>query len=669
MFSVFEKGFIVVALLAIGFVFVSSFYEVPETYQVKQFASCEELNNFVASSADYYGIYGELGMPDSLARTTVAGEAEQAAPKASDDFSTTNIQVEGVDEADIVKNDGRYIYLVSGSKIVIVDAYPAEGAEILAELEFKGTPTEIFVNEDKLVVFGIDYGSYYSGNTFIQIYDITDRENPVIVRDITTNGTYFDSRMIGNYVYAIVNQPIYSGTPLPRIAYAGQERAICNCPDVYYFDVPDYSRRFTTVLAINTQDSEEEVSSEVFLMGATQEIYVSLDNIYVTYTKRLNYYDYMDRIIDEAVMPLVSVSVRERINEIRNYDISTNSKWQEISVVIEEYIESLSMEERTNLVKQMQERMQSVYDAIAKDIERTIIHKIAIDNGNIEYKTQGYAPGIALNQFSMDEYNGYFRIATTTSTAESKNHLYVLDSDLNIVGKLEDLAAGERIYSARFIGNKAYMVTFRQIDPLFVIDLEDPYNPSVLGYLKVPGVSDYLHPYDENHLIGIGIDATEEGRMLGMKLSLFDVSDVENPEEISKYIIGERGTSSEALYDHKAFLFSKEKSLLVMPVSLVEDNKWNAFQGAYVFGIDLENGFVLKGSVSHSNATGEEEEYYYYDYLSQVRRSLYIDDVLYTISRSMIKMNSLDDISEIGKLDLPYEEELIVYGIREPMTE
>lgn len=669
MFSVFEKGFIVVALLAIGFVFVSSFYEVPETYQVKQFASCEELNNFVASSADYYGIYGELGMPDSLARTTVAGEAEQAAPKASDDFSTTNIQVEGVDEADIVKNDGRYIYLVSGSKIVIVDAYPAEGAEILAELEFKGTPTEIFVNEDKLVVFGIDYGSYYSGNTFIQIYDITDRENPVIVRDITTNGTYFDSRMIGNYVYAIVNQPIYSGTPLPRIAYAGQERAICNCPDVYYFDVPDYSRRFTTVLAINTQDSEEEVSSEVFLMGATQEIYVSLDNIYVTYTKRLNYYDYMDRIIDEAVMPLVSVSVRERINEIRNYDISTNSKWQEISVVIEEYIESLSMEERTNLVKQMQERMQSVYDAIAKDIERTIIHKIAIDNGNIEYKTQGYAPGIALNQFSMDEYNGYFRIATTTSTAESKNHLYVLDSDLNIVGKLEDLAAGERIYSARFIGNKAYMVTFRQIDPLFVIDLEDPYNPSVLGYLKVPGVSDYLHPYDENHLIGIGIDATEEGRMLGMKLSLFDVSDVENPEEISKYIIGERGTSSEALYDHKAFLFSKEKSLLVMPVSLVEDNKWNAFQGAYVFGIDLENGFVLKGTITHSNATEEDEEYYYYDYLSQVRRSLYIDDVLYTISRSMIKMNSLDDISEIGKLDLPYEEELIVYGIREPMTE
>ena len=312
--------------------------------------------------------------------------------------------------------------------------------------------------------------------------------------------------------------------------------------------------------------------------------------------------------------------------------------------------------------------MQAVYDDIAKEIERTIIHKIAIDNGNIEYKTQGYAPGTALNQFSMDEYNGYFRIATTTSTAESKNHLYVLDSNLNIVGKVEDLAAGERIYSARFIGDKAYMVTFRQIDPLFVIDLEDPYNPGVLGYLKVPGVSDYLHPYDENHIIGVGRDATEEGRMLGMKLSLFDVSDVANPTEVSKYIIGERGTSSEALYDHKAFLFSKEKNLLVLPVSLVEDGKYNAFQGAYVFSLDLENGFVLRGTVSHSNATGEEEGYYY-DYLAQVRRSLYIDDVLYTISRSMIKMNSLEDISEINKLDLPYDEEMIVYGIREPMVD
>ena len=362
----------------------------------------------------------------------------------------------------------------------------------------------------------------------------------------------------------------------------------------------------------------------------------------------------MDKIIDEAVLPLVPDNIRDRINEIRSYEISSASKWQEISNVLQEYLESLSMEERTNLMKQVEEKMNKIYEEIAKQMERTIIHKISIDNGKIEYKIQGYAPGNVLNQFSMDEYNGYFRIATTTSgygTAESKNHVYVLDSELNIVGKLEDLASGERIYSARFIGNKAYMVTFRQIDPLFVIDLENPTNPNVLGYLKIPGVSDYLHPYDENHIIGVGRDATEEGRMLGMKLSLFDVTDVENPTEISKYIIGERGTSSEALNDHKAFLFSRAKNLLVIPVQLAEGGKYNIFQGAYVFSLDIENGFDLKGTVTHRNQTAEEK--YYYDYGATIRRSLYIADVLYTISQKMVKMNSLDDMSEINKVDLP----------------
>jgi uncharacterized secreted protein with C-terminal beta-propeller domain len=184
----------------------------------------------------------------------------------------------------------------------------------------------------------------------------------------------------------------------------------------------------------------------------------------------------------------------------------------------------------------------------------------------------------------------------------------------------------------------------------------------VLGYLKIPGVSDYLHPYDENHIIGVGMDATEEGRMKGMKLSLFDVTNVESPTEVSKYFIGDRGTSSEALSDHKAFLFSKAKNLLVIPVSLVEGDKWNAWNGAYVFSLDLENGFVLKGRITHSNQTENATEYgYYYDYQSQIRRSLYMDDMLYTISPKMIKMNTLTDLTEINNVSLPYEE--MVYPI------
>ncbi len=678
-FSAFDKGFILAALVIIGISFIFVHYPgtaIIKTDQVKKFASCDELKSFIKSSeTPYYG--GGLDIATGAMRTesatqqAVGGEGAPKTEGGSTDYSATNIQVEGVDEADIVKNDGKYIYTVSGNKVVIVDAYPAENAKILSEIELNGTASNIFINGNKLVVFGSE-GGYggpyyktmyyypYSQNSFIKVYDVSDRSNPILKRDLSVNGSYYDSRMIGDYVYVIMNQPIYMGGEItvPMIASGGEAKSVCNCPDVYYFDVPDYSKRFTTIMAVNTNNDEEEPTGEVYVMGTTQNIYVSLNNIYVTYTKWLSEYDFIDRIVNEALLPLVPLDVKVRLNEIMGYNISSSSKMQEISSVVQNYINSLSDEERKDLETNIQEKMVVIQEEISKEMEKTIIHKISINNGKVEYKAQGSVAGNALNQFSMDEYTGYFRIATTTSasgSANSMNHVYVLDGDLNVVGKLEDLAKGERIYSARFIGNKGYMVTFRQIDPLYVIDLSDPANPKVLGYLKIPGVSDYLHPYDENHVIGLGRDATEEGRMQGMKLSLFDVTDVQNPTEVSKYMIGDRGTSSEALNDHKAFLFSKEKNLLVIPVSLVEGDKWNAWNGAYVFSLDLENGFVLKGKVTHSNQTENETEYYS-DYQSQIRRSLYMDDILYTISQKMIKMNTLTDMAEINNVSLPYEE-------------
>jgi inhibitor of cysteine peptidase len=279
-----------------------------------------------------------------------------------------------------------------------------------------------------------------------------------------------------------------------------------------------------------------------------------------------------------------------------------------------------------------------------------------------------------LNQFSMDEYQGYFRIATTTGWME-QNNVYVLDSDLKVVGKLEGLAPGEKIYSARFMGNRAYLVTFKKIDPLFVVDLKDPENPIVLGELKIPGFSDYLHPYDENHIISVGKNAVDEGSFAwyqGVKIALFDVSDPGNPVEISEYSIGDRGTDSYVLSDHKAFLFSISKNLLVIPISLakIDESKYpegvppNAYgdfvwQGAYVFNVSLENGFVFKGGITHMENNVDYYSYSpysaYYPYSTDylVKRSLYIGDVLYTISDKLIKMNNLDDLSQINEVALP----------------
>jgi uncharacterized secreted protein with C-terminal beta-propeller domain len=276
----------------------------------------------------------------------------------------------------------------------------------------------------------------------------------------------------------------------------------------------------------------------------------------------------------------------------------------------------------------------------------------------------------------MDENGDYFRIATTSGFVSrngggTSNNLYVLNSTLGVAGRLEGLAPGEDIYSARFMGGRCYLVTFKKIDPLFVIDLEDPENPRVLGKLKIPGYSDYLHPYDENTLIGIGKETVEaeEGNFAwyqGVKISLFDVSDVSDPKELAKYEIGDRGTDSPALHDHKAFLFSLSRNLLVIPVleteidssdygSQVPDNAYGdyVYQGAYVFHLSPKEGIQLRGRVTHIEdpQTFLKSGYWFESDLS-VERSLYIDDTLYTISGGMIKMNGLGDLSEIGRVDL-----------------
>jgi uncharacterized secreted protein with C-terminal beta-propeller domain len=680
-----KKEFLII-LLVVGVALFSVYIlrepETSDQNKLKKFSSYDELTNFVKTNIEASSYYGgtfatRIGAPLMAPTAQKAGEV---APTSSEDYSTTNIQVEGVDEADIVKNDGKYIYVVSGGKIVIVDAYPAENAKILSEIELNGTPREIFINRDKLIVFGQAQYEYYTPKvgiseigivppryapkTFVKVYDVSDRQNPILKRNVSVDGDYFDSRMIGDYVYVIINQPVYYSEPepipLPVIQSETKVKTIL-ASEIYYFDFPDSSYIYTNIVAVNTQNDDEEISSKTFLMGYSQNMYVSTDNIFIVYTKRFSEFDFYDRIIDKVIVPIVPSNIQSKINDIKNSDISKYEKMQEIGKLFQNYLDSLNPEEAANVMKTVEEKMEDVQKEIAKEMEKTIIHKISVSNGKIDYKTNGDVPGYVLNQFSMDEYNGYFRISTTTGSWRTQlaNNVYVLDDNLKTVGKVEDLASGERIYSARFVGEKGFMVTFRQIDPLFVIDLSDPNNPKVLGYLKIPGVSDYLHPYDETHLIGVGRDATEQGRIQGMKLSLFDITDVSNPKEISKYIIGESGTDSDALRDHKAFLFSKSKNLLVIPIRLSESGKWNAWQGAYVFNLDLDNGFVIKGRINHANETSGKE--YYYDYSSQVKRSLYIGNVLYTISDKKIMMNDLGSLDKINEVELSQTEVYPIY--------
>jgi len=578
--------------------------------QISRFASYEELQDFINTNAQY------TAFPWRDEFLAVVGEGAVPAPSSTNDYSTTNIQVAGVDEADIVKTDGEYIYLVSGNKTIIVRAYPPAQAQVLSEIELEGTVIGIFINGDRLVVFEEDTpyypyndirwgptGEFYmpliiSPKTSIKVYDVSDRENPRLQRELSADGQYISSRMIGDYAYVVINEPVYEqdGEPnLPRIYFGGNETEI-PATDIYYCNVHDYYYMYTTIMTINTQNDDHEPTYETILLGASSNLYVSLNNIYLTFP---------------------------------------------------------------------------VWERDVGDFGKTSIHRIHIEGAEIEPVASGEVPGMVLNQFSMDEYEGYFRVATTTYEGTSRNNVYVLDMALNITGSLEGLAPGEMIYSARFMGERGYLVTFKQVDPLFVIDLSDPRYPKELGYLKVTGYSDYLHPYDENHLIGIGKETTDQGEFAwyqGVKISLFDVSNVSNPQEISKYEIGHRGTDSPVLWDHKAFLFDKSRNLLVMPVLVAEVDEseypegvpsWAygepVWQGAYIFHISPDVGLNLTGRITHIESSADLEQDYYYLHSSfSVTRSLYIDDVLYTISDAKIQMNSLENLDYINEVQLLY---------------
>jgi len=587
----------------------------PGSSEISRFSSYRELKEFVNVNTQDKDM---LVTPGRFWAGVAEEEGDAAAPAASD-YSTTNIQVAGVDEADIVKTDGEYIYFVSGNKTIIVKAYPPEQAQIVSEIELEGTIIGIFVNGNRLVVFEQEttyylyyddmpvvkesYAPYVSPKMFIKVYDVSDRENPQLQRELSSDGQYVSSRMIGDYAYVVTNEPVYEEegeVNLPEIYVGGNETEI-PATDIYYSDVADYYYMYTTIIAINTQNDGQEPAYETILLGASSNLYVSPDNIYLTFP-------------------------------VWGTDMLGREVWES---------------------------------------PKTSIHRIHIEGAEIEYVASGQVPGMVLNQFSMDEYDGYLRVATTTQGETTGNNVYILDMNLNIVGLLENLAPGEMIYAARFMGDRGYLVTFKQVDPLFVIDLSDPSNPRELGYLKVTGYSGYLHPYDETHLIGIGKETTDAGEFAwyqGVKISLFDVTDVNNPLEISKLEIGDRGTDSPVLWDHKAFLFDKSRNLMVMPIleAKVDETKYSeedlvwaygepVWQGAYVFRVSLDAGISLQGRITHiENIAEPEKEYYYYYSPFAVERSLYIEDVLYTISQAKIKMNNLETLAYINEVELPY---------------
>ncbi|KNY28558.1 beta-propeller domain-containing protein [Pseudobacteroides cellulosolvens] len=660
-----------------------------------------------SSYSSYYYLDGRVaagGMPTPAPvavpnATAVPGGATPSAPKSTD-YSKVNSQVEGVDEADVVQTDGEYIYQVNKNKIVVAKAYPADNMEVVNTLNLSAdtsfTPREMLLGKNKLIVIGTSYESvkvspttlvpvvtpipkvstvpvvstvspasvtpatastsavkstpapsssmgiavpptyfiptYSTVTTKAFILDITDKKDIKKIRVVDIDGNYISSRKIDSVLYLVTNKSIYNYIQFGDTDYAKPRYRDTNLGDSYncidydkinYF--PEFIRpNYLNIAGLDVEDNNSELHFTSYL-GAGDKMYVSQNNIYIAET---NYYSYPVLL----ARPAVGVSVMPAYNT-----------------------------------------------------QNTLIYKFSIDKGESKFKGKGEIPGIILNQYSMDENKGYFRIATTVGsvfgTGEniSKNNLYVMDDNFKVTGKIENIAPGEKIYSVRFMGDRGYMVTFKKVDPLFVFDLKDPNKPAILGELKIPGYSDYLHPYDENHVIGFGKDSIESGSdqfawYQGMKVAMFDITDVNNPKEQFKVLIGDRGTESELLRNPKALLFSKSKNIMAFPVSLYEipaETKQDtsikvsttmpqygkfAYQGAYIFNIDMEKGFVLKGRITHlaDDELAKINSLTYYSGSSDnyINRIMYINDILYTLSNNKIKANNMSDLKELNKVDI-----------------
>lgn len=576
------------------------------------------------------GNYGQLSTKSS------SSSILNSLKSSSRNYSTTNIQVENVDEADVTKTDGNYIYSISGDNVIITNVMNPKDIKKIATIQSTDSsiPEDLILYKNQLIVIATTNkkSSYsnYNSNTIVKIYDIKQKNKPILLKKYELCEPYYTSRCINNELYVIASGNLRKENDEIVTYYEEDDiKKEIGLDNIKYLkDVKTNKQTLISIVDLNNTKKDINVSS--YLIDISNA-YVSENSIYLLDEK----YDYGD------------------------YGISIKSLFG-IKGAIGPFL----------------------YENDEDSGYKTEIYKFDITtDGNVTYNTKTKIRGKTINQYSLDESNGHLRVALYDSDG---SRVVIFNEKLQKIGISKYVAKGETMYSSRFMNNKVYLVTYRTTDPLFVIDLSNEKQPKVLGELKIPGYSTYLHPYDENHLIGIGMETEEvvnknvngrvistTSRIIGMKMALFDVSDVNKPKQISSTVIGDSRTTSAILTNPKALLFSKEKNLIAIPVnnynedfkidsyndsyssmvsSYTNYNKQYIAEGYFVYNIDIRNGFALKGVITHEASTQSKKSSYYKS--SKLLRGLYIDNNLYTISENAIKVNELKNLQLIDELKI-----------------
>jgi inhibitor of cysteine peptidase len=538
--------------------------------------------------------------------------ASTATASSTPSFTGTNVQVQGVDEPDKVKTDGTHLFVSTGDAVNIINAYPPNSSSVLSTVTIPtASVLGLEIGQDRLMV--IDQSNTNTQYIGLQLYDTSTISAPKLIQNVSIEGTFVAARLAQGYLYAVIQQPSYTfsqGNATAAMPYAVENGAATQIPpsSVYYTPNRAQISYYTMISSISMATGKETILS--VLTGPSATVYVSTSNIYVVYT---NYLD----IFDADGIP---------------GDVYTGGV---------------------------------ISAAQVQQAQNSTIMRASYSSGTVKAEAAGVVPGTVLNQFSLDEYSGYFRLATgrfatVGGTSTRSDDVYVLNMNLTQVSALRNIAPGENIYAVRFVGAMGYVVTFEQIDPLFVISFKDMTNPTILSALKVNGYSDYLHPLPGGYLLGIGKDAVPSSTgnfawYLGLKLSLFRVFDNGTSVQVSKLLIGDRGTDSPVLSDHLAFTFDSTRNITVIPVTLavVSGNYPSGpnspppygdvvWQGVYLIKV-TSIGFTTLGRVSQyppGQGFGDSP-----NNNLQIDRSVIIGDYLYTISQSEVMVSSLSSSS------------------------
>lgn len=588
------------------------------------------------------GVYsgGEIESIAGTANSDSSAEITSDSEATNEEFSKNNDQEEGVSEGNIFITDGKYLYAMKKPDDVYVGErslaiYSADGGNlskcseiplgVINDMEYVNY-SAMYVEQDTLVLTGYAYnGGYYerSNLTFAKIYDISDRTSPRYVNTLTQSGYNVSSRITDGILYLVSWY-----TPLTTCERGEYEKYIPMFDDELTGEdniyCPEYigDRSYTVIGSVDLDNPMKYMDTEALVLNPGN-MYASRNAIYFL-EPCMNY---------EVVEPDV---VWEEIQEDGTATVDGESG-KEIEDISGENDETDNDDKESRVLDENKTKSKLI--------------KLTIDKGNIDFAGETMVYGDADNQFSFSEYNGYLRLVTTTMDCESWEQscgLYIFDEELNMVGRIDNLAKGERIRSSRFLGDMVYFVTFRNTDPLFAVDVSDPANPVIVDEIKMSGFSEYLHPYGEGLLFGLGYEADEtNGRLENVKMSMYDISNPADIAEVDRVQLA--AFYSGAMYEHRAILVNAKRNLIgfVVEENIIEEDESGAnvtgklAQIYRLYSYDEEEGFV-----QHIECV---LDLFSYDY----PRAVYIGDYLYIFDGAeSVYTYELNDYSLLGVTEL-----------------